>query len=81
MFYSLKTNITQGNKQLKKLSNLNEKVPEIDSDIMPGSTQNGVLIFEPAQADGENLKVIFEGGSDNKDLHFTAFTIDAVLKK
>lgn len=79
-FYSSKTNITQGNKQFKELINLNEKVPQIDSDILPGVAQDGVLILDPVQADGENFKVIFEGGSDNYDLHFTPFTFDAVLK-
>jgi hypothetical protein len=79
-FYSSKTNITQGNKQFKQLINLNEKVPEIDSDILPGVAQDGVLILDPVQADGENFKVIFEGGSDNYDLHFTPFTFDAILK-
>lgn len=80
-FYNLKTNITQGSKKIKKLSNLDEKVPEIDNDILPGVAENGVLIFDPVQANGENLKMIFEGESDNKDLHFTQFTFDAVLKK
>ncbi|MGH4120807.1 DUF4352 domain-containing protein [Clostridium sp.] len=79
-FYSLNTNITQGNKQFKELVNLNEKVPEIDSHILPGVAQDGVLIFEPIQEDGENLKVIFEGESDNQDLHFIPFTFGATCK-
>jgi hypothetical protein len=79
-FFSLNTNITQGNKEIKKLINLNEKVPEIDSNILPGVAQSGVLIFDPIQVDGENLKVIFEGGSYNRDVHFTPFTFDAVVK-
>lgn len=80
-FYSLKANIMQGNKQLRKLSNKYEEIPEIDSDILPGVSQKGVLVFEPLQADGENLKITFEGGSNNNNLHFTPFTFDAVLKK
>jgi len=80
-FYSLKTNITQGNKELKKISNLNEEIPEIDSDILPGTSQKGVLIFDPVQADGENLKIIFEGGSYKHNMQFTPFKFDAVLKK
>jgi hypothetical protein len=36
-------------------------VPEIDSDILPGVAQDGVLILDLVQADGENLKVISEG--------------------
>lgn len=79
-FYSLKANITKGNKQIKKISNPNEEVPEIDSDILTGVSQKGVLIFEPIQIDGENLKITFEGGSNNKDLNFTPFTFDVILK-
>ena len=79
-FYSSKTNITQGNKRFKGLINLDEKVPEIDNDILPGLAKDGVLILEPVQANGENLKVIFEGAWGNYDLNFTRFTFDAVLK-
>lgn len=79
-FYSFNTNVVQGNKQFKELSNYDETVPKIDSDILPGVVQDGILIFEPVQADGENLKVICEGGSSNYNLHFDPFTFDAALK-
>lgn len=79
-FYSFDANITQGNKQFKELSNYDEVVPEIDSDILPGITQDGVLIFDPVQADGENLKIIFKGGSDNYELKFNPFSFNAILK-
>lgn len=79
-FNSLNAKVMQGDKELKKLSNLDEEIPEIDSDILPGVNQKGVLIYEPIQADGENLKIIFEGESDNHNLHFTPFTFDIALK-
>lgn len=79
-FYSFNAIITQGNKQFKELSNYDEVVPVIDSDILPGITQDGVLIFEPVQADGENLKVLLDGSSDNYELKFNPFSFDVILK-
>lgn len=79
-FYSFNTNIIQDSKQFKELSNYDEVVPEIDSDILPGVIQDGVLIFDPVQADGENLKIMFEGRSDNYELEFKPFSFEAILK-
>ena len=80
-FDNLNANITQGNNQIKKLSNPNEKVAEINSYILPGEVQNGVLIFDPVQVNGEKLIIMFKGDSDNMNVHFTTFIFDIVLKK
>jgi len=79
-FYSFNANVVQGSKQFKESDNYDEVVPELDSEILPGVDQEGVLIFEPVRVDGENLKIILDGTSDNYELNFDPFTFEAILK-
>lgn len=80
-FYSFNTKATQGNKQFEIKDNYDTNYPELKSEILPNIKEDGIITFQPMNPDGENVKLILEGNSDNYDLDFKPFTFDIPSKK
>ncbi|KNF07837.1 hypothetical protein CLPU_11c00050 [Gottschalkia purinilytica] len=74
-FYSFNAKATQGSTQIKEKDNFDAKYKEIESEIMPGITEEGIVLFEKADKD-QPLKLYFEGSSENYDLDFQPFVFD-----
>lgn len=79
-FYDFNCKLTQGSTQIKQERNYDAKYPEIDGDILPGIEAEGVVSFAPAKIDGDVIKFISEGYSDNYELDFEPFTFEVSLK-
>jgi hypothetical protein len=60
---------------LEPSDNFESNYPKIQSDILPGVKTQGVVVFPKVPQSG-NLKVHFEGSSDNYDLEFQPFEYD-----
>lgn len=79
-FYSFNVKMTQGNKQHETIYNYDEELPEIKSEILPGITEEGIILMEPVDINGENIKIILEASSDNWELNYSPYTFDVRLK-
>lgn len=74
-FYSFNTKIVSDGKQYEENSELSYNYPDIPSDILPGVTTEGVIVFD-SLPDSGTLKAVFEGSSDNYELDFTSFEFE-----
>lgn len=75
-FYGFDTKIVQENSQYEAEDNFEAEYPEVQSDILPGITTNGIVVFPAIDSEMGELKLISEGSSDNYDLDFQSFTFD-----
>jgi hypothetical protein len=66
-------NLVQGNKQFEPKITFDTSSPELPSDILPGIEAEGVILFDPVNAE-ESLKFIWEDPHlDNYSLDFVPF--------
>ncbi|MFJ8260257.1 DUF4352 domain-containing protein [Peribacillus asahii] len=72
-FYSFNTKLITGGKQLEQTDDYN--YPEIQSDILPGVTTEGIIAF-PVIPESGDLKVYMEGSSENYDITIEPFQFD-----
>lgn len=79
-FYKYEANAVQGSKQLKLKDNYQEKLPDIKTEILPGVKEEGVLSFEPMDINGDNVKIILEGSSQNYEIKIEPYSFDVPLK-
>lgn len=79
-FYSFDSVLTQGTNQINQEDNWNANYPEIDSEILPGIVSEGIVTFAPVNVEGENIKLVFEGSSDDYTLEYEPFTFEMSLK-
>lgn len=74
--YSIK--LIQNGQQIEQdsssMSSYEGNYPELSTDILPGASSSGVLVFPPINAEGFQLYA--EGMSDNWETQFAPFTID-----
>lgn len=54
--------------------------PEMNTEILQGVKEDGVIVFKPIDSNGENIKFIFTGSSDDFEQQFTPFTFDVSVK-
>ena len=78
-FYSFNSVIIQGSNQISEEDNWDADYQEINSEIFPGVTSQGVVTFAPVDIQGENLKLVFEGSSDDYYLDFEPFIFECSL--
>ncbi|AYA78025.1 DUF4352 domain-containing protein [Bacillus sp. Y1] len=69
-FYTFNTKLVVGNTQYEENNEFN--YPEIQSDILPGVTTEGIIVF-PVIPESRELKIFAEGSSENYELDFTPF--------
>ena len=65
--------------QISEEDNWDADYQEINSEIFPGVTSQGVVTFAPVDIQGENLKLVFEGSSDDYYLDFEPFIFECSL--
>jgi hypothetical protein len=70
-FYDFNAKAVQGSKQYDA-EYAGEGYPEVQSEILPGVTSKGVVIFKPMDA-SKRVKLRFEVGSDNYTLDFKPY--------
>lgn len=79
-FYTFNTKIVQGGKQLGEQTDYDANYPQMESDILPGVSEDGVIAFAPVDPNGENLKISLEGSCDNYEITINPFTFQVPLK-
>ena len=80
-FYSFDSTITQGANQISQQDNWEANYPEINSEILPGIVSEGVVTFAPINVEGENIKLVFEGSSDDYEVEFEPFIFECPLEQ
>lgn len=78
--YSFNSKLVQGNKQIKTKDNYDAKYPEIKDELLPGVKEEGIILFDKIDINGENLKLYLEGSTDNYDIDLKPFEYDINLK-
>lgn len=79
-FYSFNSKLTQGSKQIAESDNYDANYKQIQSEVMPGIKEEGIVLFKQVDSKGDNLKLHFEGSSENYELTFKPFEFDIKLK-
>lgn len=73
-FYSFNAKLVQNGKQYEEETNYDADYPEIQSDLLPGVTTEGIIAF-PA-IDQADFQVILDAYSDDFDEDFEVYTFD-----
>lgn len=73
--YSFNTKIIQGGTQFEEEGNYEADYPELQSELLPGTTSSGVIVF-PAIDPNTNFQVYTEAENDNYDLDFKPYTFE-----
>ncbi|MFB9757973.1 DUF4352 domain-containing protein [Ectobacillus funiculus] len=71
-FYPNNAKLIQNGKQLELADSYDKGYPEIQTDILPGTTTEGVLVY-PAIADSGSVQLYAEGYSDNYEVDIKPF--------
>ncbi|MFX3623762.1 MAG: DUF4352 domain-containing protein [Ectobacillus sp.] len=71
-FYKYDAKLVQDGKQLEATDNYDAGYPEIQSDILPGTTTEGILVY-PAIAESGSVQLHAEGYSENYDIDINPF--------
>ncbi|EDK33893.1 hypothetical protein [Clostridium kluyveri] len=80
MFSTYDSKATQGNKQFDKGDSYG-KYPELNTEILSGIKEEGVVVFKPLDANGESVKFIFEGhSSSDYSLEFEPYTFEVNMQ-
>lgn len=77
-FYSFNVKLVQNGKQYEEETNYDADYPDIQSDLLPGVTSEGIVAFpalEPA-----DFKVVLDAHSDDYDEDFENYTFDVTVK-
>lgn len=74
-FYTFDSKVVIDNKQYEENSELSYNYPEMQSDILPGVSEEGIIVFD-SFPESATIKVFFEGYSDNYELDFTPFEFE-----
>ena len=77
-FYSFNSKITAGTKQLEEDDDYN--YPEIPSEILPGVSVEGIVVFPTIKDEQGTAKFYFEGSSENYDIDIEPFIFDVNLE-
>lgn len=79
-FYTSGTTLIQGSNQLEKEMNFEANYPEINGELLPGVTGNGIISYVPIDLNGENLKIVIDASCDNYDVKINPFTFEVPIK-
>lgn len=79
-FYTFNSKATQGNKQFDKKDNYKAKYAELQSNILPGVSTEGILVLQPMDPNGDSINLILNGSSDNYKVKMNPFTFEIPLK-
>jgi hypothetical protein len=79
-FYTFNTTIVQGSKQFKEETNFEADYPRMESELLPGVSESGLIAFNPTDVNGENLKIVLEGSCEDYNVKINPFTFEIPLK-
>jgi hypothetical protein len=75
-FYTFDAKLIANGKQLEEEMNYDANYPEVQSELLPGVTTDGIIVF-PALGEGvSTFQLYFEGSSDNWEINFEPFVFD-----
>lgn len=74
-FFSHSAKLTQGNKQYEPELIIGDKYPQIQNEILPGITSEGVIVF-PRVEGSTQLKLFLEGSSENWSVNIDPFVFE-----
>jgi len=72
-FYDFNAKVVQGTTQYS--SNSAGDYPQVQSDILPGVTSSGVVVF-PSMGPGRATRLVFGAGSNNYNVNFQPYQFD-----
>lgn len=75
--YSFGTIVTQNGKQYGTQDNLEADYPEIQSNLYPGVTTEGVIVFPPMEQQG--FQIIFDACSNDYSEEFEPYVLDITV--
>ncbi|WP_054950750.1 hypothetical protein [Numidum massiliense] len=75
-FYDFNTKLVADNKQHEIVDTLNDDYPQVQSEILPGVTSEGVLVFPKLDSEQGKVTLYLEGSSDNYELDFEPFQFE-----
>lgn len=74
-FYTFNTKAVQGNKQFETTDNFEAGYQEPQTEILPGVTTDGILLY-PVMDANSPIKIVLEGSCDNYDIDIKPFTFE-----
>lgn len=75
-FYTFNARLVEGNKQYDPISNYEADYTEVQSEILPGVSSEGIILFDKLENESGQVSLILEGSSDNYELNFKPFTFE-----
>lgn len=72
--YSFNAKIVQDGKQYEEQKNYDADYPEVQTDLLPGTTTEGIIVFPKLEQ--KNLQVVLEAYSDDYHEDFEPYTFD-----
>lgn len=80
-FYRFNSFLTQWANQISQEDNWEGNYPEINGEILPRIVSEGIVTFGPINVEGENIKLVFEGSSDDYEVEFEPFIFECPLEQ
>ena len=75
-FYSLNTKLIVGNKQLEEEYAYDADYPELQSELVPGTQTEGIIVYPKIDQNEEQLKFYAEGYSDDYEIEVKPFNFE-----
>lgn len=75
--YSFNTKVVQDGKQYEEQTNYDADYPEVQTDLLPGTSTEGVIAFPALEQ--KNMQVILEAYSDDYQEDFEPYTFDVSI--
>lgn len=76
--YTYSAVITQNGKQYEQVNNYDADYEELQSEIKPGITSSGILVFPKIEQ--QEFKLMIDGSSDNWDIDINEYVFDLEVK-
>ncbi|MGG3738438.1 DUF4352 domain-containing protein [Aeribacillus pallidus] len=75
-FYTFDAKLIANGKQLEEEMNYDANYPEVQSELLPGVTTDGIIVFPALEEGVSTFQLYFEGSSDNWEIDFEPFVFD-----
>lgn len=79
-FYNHATKLVQGSTQLEPEMNFEGDYKQIQSDILPGVSSDGIIVFKAIDPKAGDIKLITDGSSDNFNMQIKPFEFNVKLQ-
>lgn len=79
-FYTFDTKIVANGAQLEEIDMYGSGLPEIQSDILPGTSTSGVIAYPALEEGTTTIQVYSEGYSENYEITIEPFTFDVTIQ-